>query len=333
MRLLLLIVAGLALAWSGYWMAGARGVERGLTGWLDDRAAAGWVANYAGVETRGYPNRFDTTVTALELADPATGVAWSAPFFQILRLSYEPNHLIAVWPETQTIASPHQRVTVGTGRARASLVFVPGTDHALDRLTAVFEDVALASNAGWTATLDEARLATRQTAAVRNSVDVGFEAIALEPGGTTLARLADAGLLPGTFERLKIDARLDFDAPWDARAVEARRPAITAIELELLQAKWGKLDLWMAGEVTLDAEGRATGSITVKARNWREMLALGVAAGWIPESIAPTLESGLEILASLSGSPRTLDAPLDFDRGKVSFGPIPLGEAPRIRLR
>ena len=76
-----------------------------------------------------------------------------------------------------------------------------------------------------------------------------------------------------------------------------------------------------------------TGRITVKAKNWREILQIAVAAGWVPEGLAETLEDGLGLRAGLSGSPETLDAPLSFEKGRVSFGPIPLGTAPRLLLR
>ncbi|MDJ0628017.1 MAG: DUF2125 domain-containing protein [Rhodobacter sp.] len=333
MRILLIVILTAAAGWSGYWVVGSRATEDGLRDWLDARAGAGWLSEYSAVSTRGFPNRFDTTITGLELADPATGVAWSAPFLQLHRLSYEPNHVIATWPDRQTLASPYQRLTVGTEKMQASFVFVPGTDLQLDRSSFVVNALDVASTDGWSATVDEVRLATRSTAARAGSHDIGFEATSLRPKGTLLAELADAGLVPGTFERLKIDATVSFDAPWDRAAVEIARPAITGVELNLLQANWGKLELWMAGDLTVDAAGVPSGKITVKAKNWREMLQLAVSAGWIPDSFAPTLETGLELLAGLAGSPKTLDAPLTIRNGAVSFGPISLGQAPRLRLR
>ena len=333
MRFLLAIVIAAAAGWSGYWLIGSRGVENGLRDWLDGRAKAGWVANYASVDTRGFPNRLDTTITDLELADPSTGVAWSAPVFQLLRLSYKPNHVIAVWPGEQTVATPLQRVTIESDKASGSFIFKPGTDFELDRSAIVFNGIRLSSTKGWSSEIAEGLLATRPSAARADAVDIGFELSDLRPASPALAQLAEAGFLPDTVEQLKIDATLTFDAPWDRQAVEARRPAVTEIELNLLQARWGQLDLWAAGDLRVNAAGLASGSITVKARNWREMLQIATASGWIPESFVGTLESGLALLAQLSGSPKTLDAPLTFKNGQVSFGPIPLGSLPPLRLR
>ena len=63
MRILLAVILLSALGWSGYWYFGAQAVERGLSTWLDQRADEGWIAEYASLDTAGFPNRFDTTIT------------------------------------------------------------------------------------------------------------------------------------------------------------------------------------------------------------------------------------------------------------------------------
>jgi len=333
MRILLIFILAAAAAWSGYWLFGVRGVENGLRDWLDGRAQAGWVSEYSDLETRGFPNRFDTTFTNLDLADPSTGIAWTAPLFLLHQLSYQPNHIIAVWPNDQTLATPYQRITIRTQDARASIVFKPKTAFELDHSSTVASGLRLDSTAGWSAEITEARLATRPSSSLLGGIDVGLFLRDLQPDTPVLARLAQTGLIPDRLTSLKIDSAIKFDAPWDQTAIETARPNITAIELNLLQAKWGKLDLWMAGDLTVDDQGLASGSITVKAKNWREILQLGVAMGWVPDSIAGTLESGLSLLAGLSGAPETLDAPLTFSHGQVSFGPIGIGTLPPLRLR
>ena len=333
MRVVLIAVAVAAALWSGYWYIGSRSVENGLRGWLNARADAGWTAGYSDVQTRGFPNRFDTTITDLDLAEPATGVAWSAPFLQLFQLSYQPDHIIAVWPGTQTITAPRQRLTIGSDRFQASAIFKPDSDLELDHSNVVLDGLVLTSTAGWSAQVDSLLFATRRTAARPQSHDIGVEATAIRLPDTLSDRLDPAGLLPRTVDRLKIDAAIGLDAPLDRTAIETARPAITRIDLNLLQANWGQLELWATGDLQIDASGLPTGTVTIKAQNWREMLRIGVATGWIPEALQSTLEAGLEPLASLSGSSQTLDAPLTFADGKVALGPIPLGPAPRLRPR
>jgi hypothetical protein len=132
---------------------------------------------------------------------------------------------------------------------------------------------------------------------------------------------------------MKIDARLAFDAPWDRHAIEDRRPQITAIDLSRLAARWGAMELEAAGNLSVDSEGRPEGRITMRAVNWRDMLGVAASAGWIPQELLPTAERALGLLAGFSGNPDTIDAPLSFQNGFISLGPVPLGPAPRLVLR
>ena len=62
------------------------------------------------------------------------------------------------------------------------------------------------------------------------------------------------------------------------------------------------------------------------------MLTLAVSSGVVPSELQRTLESGLGLLARLSGNPDTLDAPLSFKNKVISLGPVPIGRAPKIRI-
>jgi hypothetical protein len=333
MRKLLIVVLAAAIGWGGYWFIAKAAVESGLKTWIDERRTEGWAADYASLETKGFPSRFDTTIIDLQLADPETGVAWTTPFFQILALSYRPNHVIAVWPKEQTIATPLQKTTLVTDTMRASVVLKPGTSLELDRAIFELDNLKLASTDGWTASIDKGSLASRLSVGKINTHDVAVDATGFHPSRDLLDLLDPAGTLPDVFERLHIETTVAFDAPWDRYAIEDRRPQVTTFSLNKLDARWGKMDLQAAGEFDVDAAGNPTGRITIRAKNWREMLQLTVASGLIPSGLAPTIERALELLAEMSGNPETLDAPLTFQEGRMSFGPIPLGASPRIVIR
>lgn len=335
MRILLAVILVAAAAWAGYWFLGAQAIERGLRGWLDARAAEGWVVSVGGIRTIGFPNRFDTTLDAVELADPATGWAWQAPFFQTLALSYRPNHLIAVWPDRQTLATPMQRMEIGSDRMRGSMVFAGGTAFTLDRATIEMSTVTLASNTGWQAAMAESQLALRRTPAkAGHSYDIAFDATDLALPDGMAARLGQGANVGDVVQRLSVEAQVAFDAPWDRRAIEDRRPQPRRIDLTLARASWGGLDLRVAGALAVDASGVPTGSVTVKATNWREMLAMVQAAGLVPANLARLLEGGLAQMARMNGNPDTIDVPLRFADGRVSVGGfLPLGPAPRLVLR
>lgn len=334
MRILLAVILVSALAWSGYWFLGAQTVERGLSAWLDQRAEEGWIAEYASLDTAGYPNRFDTTITELELADPETGVAWTTPFFQILQLSYRPHHVIAVWPDAQRVSTPNQNIEVTSDVFRGSIEFVPGPALALSETTVEMGALSLVSSADWTGALETGQLSLRATPAAVNSYDVYFASRNLTLPERVRRMAAQSDLVGDVAETLAVTATVRFTAPWDRRAIEVARPQVTHIDLDLAQGTWGELDLRFAGELDVDALGVPTGEITVKATNWREMLGLAQQAGWIPANLAPLLEGGLNMVARLSGNPESIDAPLVFSDGNVTLaGLLPLGPAPLIVLR
>jgi hypothetical protein len=333
MRTLTAVVIIAALAWGVYWYVGASAVENGLRNWIEQRRTEGWLAEYTTLNTRGFPHRFDTTITDLELADPRSAMAWSMPSLRVISLSYRPNHIIAIWPKEQIFASPWQKITMTSDDMRASLVFEPGTALTLQRSSFVLGNVSLSSSLGWTASLESGEFHTRQTVGVENAHDIYFEARNLRPSDGILAALDPARALPDVFTSLKIDGTVAFDAPWDRTAIERRRPQPTALKLRLAQASWGALELKATGDLEVRADGTPEGQIMIKAVNWREMLQIGVSTGLVPENLSMGLERALEVLAGMSGSPKTLDAPLAFRNGRVFLGPIPLGPAPRLQLR
>ena len=333
MKRLFTLLLVLATLWAGYWVVGRAALDRALVAWFDARRAEGWVAE-AEVAVRGFPSRFDTTLTGVELADPDTGLAWSLPFFQILALSYRPNHVIAVWPDVFTVATPRERLEVLSGRIRGSVVFRPDTDLALRRMTVELSDVAVTSDAGWATGLTEGSLATEEaTGGPEHAQRIGLQATNVLVAEPLKAALDPAGALPDRVGSVHLDATLGFDAPWDRRAIEERRPQPTFIDLDDLSAVWGDLQLRAAGDLSIDPDGVAEGRITVKAVNWREILDLAVAGGLVPEALSETVANALGVLAGLSGPPDTLDAPLTFSDGRISFGPLPLGRAPRFVIR
>lgn len=336
MRKLIYIIILAVLAWGGYWFVGATALESGLGAWFEQRRAEGWQADYTSLKTRGFPNRFDTTIQGLDLADTTSGLAWSAPFFQVFALSYQPGHIVAIWPQQQTIATPEQTLTIAADNMRASVVFNETTDLNLNRTSFVLEGLSLQSTQGWNSQLQSGQLAMRQlaeTAPATAAYQVDFHATGLTPASEFIRKFRNIDFLTDTIQGVDIDANISFDAPWDRFSIERARPQITHIDLELLRANWGQLDLRLAGSLQVDASGVPTGQITVKAKNWREMVALAHQAGLIPDAILPSLESSLSFLATLSGDKNTLDTPLTFRNGYVAFGPIPLGPAPNLHLR
>ncbi|SFR58477.1 DUF2125 domain-containing protein [Litoreibacter janthinus] len=333
MRKLIIVVLVAASAWAAYWVVGATASQKATEGWLEARRAEGWQVEYSDLKVRGFPNRFDTTITGIQLTDPETGLSWSAPFFQLFSLSYQPNHLIAAWPNTQSLATPFQKIDIETNAMTASLKVLPNSTLELDSATIVVEAATLTSSEGWKAGADKFNAAIRRTAGKDMTYDIAAQADTVIPGDALRDMLDAGGTLPDVIEGITFDTEIGFARPLDIRVIEQNRPDITILNIKDARGTWGELQLRAKGDLTVDAEGFPNGEVALNARNWREMLALAVSAGAIPTEAASAAELGLGFLAKLSGSENSLDAPLGFSNGRVFLGPIPIGTAPSLNLR
>jgi len=335
MRMLLSVVLIATAAWSGYWFLASGSVKSGFATWFDERRADGWVAEYGDLSVAGFPNRIDTSFTELSLADPETGLAWDAPFFQILALSYKPNHVIAVWPNTQQLSTPYEKLTIQSSDMRASLVLRPNTDLTVERTTLTTEGLIIRPEGAQ----DGTEIAQLTLAAERVAVDaaasyrLGLSSNGVAPALPLRDKVDPGGTLPDTLDALRADISVTFDKPWDRHAIEDARPQPRRIDIRLAEARWGQLEVLVAGDLEVDTAGLPDGALTIKARNWRDILALAMDSGALPEGFAGTLEDGLSLVASLAGNPKTLDIPLEFRNGRVFLGPVPIGTAPVLRLR
>ena len=334
MRFILGIVTIGAALWSGYWFVGQNGVQAGFESWFEARRSEGWAAEYSALQTQGFANRFDASFTNLVLADPDTGLAWETPLLQLLALSYKPNHVIAVLANQQLIATPQEKYRISSDDMRASIV--TGTDIRLplDRATLTASNLLVTpQGTGESTKATSIRLAAERMVTGQPTYRFGLAADGLSPALNWRVQLDPAGRLPDTFDALTADFKVTFDKAWDRSAIEDARPQPRRINIRLAEARWGRLELLVAGDIDVDAAGLPEGEIVIKARNWREILKMAVSSGTLTEGFANTLESGLSLISQMAGNPETLDIPLTFSSGRVRLGPVPLGPAPVLRLR
>ncbi|MEL7149884.1 MAG: DUF2125 domain-containing protein [Pseudomonadota bacterium] len=328
-RLIVILLVG-ALAWMIWWVAGHTAYERGLSAWIDQRRGEGWAADVGSLTTAGFPNRFDTTLTDLRLADPETGIAWRAPQVQILSLAYKPHQVITVLPEAHTFSTPLGTFEISHEDARASLFLKPETALGLDQAILIMEDLQVELDDGRNTALSSGRFAAESVPAAENTYRLGADIEALKPPTDIRQLLDPASVLPDTIENLRLDATASFDRPWDRFAVEEARPQPTRIDLTNLSAEWGTVTFRAAGAVDVSPEGIPEGEVTIRAVEWRKMLDMAVASGVLPESAADPLERGLELI---SGPRDTLDATIGFSGGFVRLGILPIAPAPRLVIR
>jgi len=331
MRRLLWLLPLLAAAWFGYWAAATWSLRGAIDGWLEARQAEGWQAK-TGFETAGFPGTISVGLTDLALADPETGLAVRADRIDLAAR--------ALWPADVTVALPLTPITLATPQGRGALVMQDGL-MSLDTYSGTALELA---QLGWTgaawsvdgpagALVQADALVLTLTHVDGATYDLRAEAPGFAPGVALREDLRIPAAWPAAFDIAEAQARVTFDRPWDRRALEDRRPQPTRIDVEVAEARWGDLRLRFAAALDVDGRGVPTGTVNLRADNWPVMLDLAQAAGVLDARARPQVEGVLARLAGLGGSPDALDVQLNFAAGLVAVGFIPVGPAPRLRLR
>lgn len=333
MRKILWGLFWLACLWCGYWFFGAYTLENGTRAWLDQQRQQGWAADAASVETTGFPLTFETNISDIRLADPHSGVGWKSPALTYSIQAYRLNQVVVDLPNQHRLIAPGQTLDIRSNQMTASLRLRPNTDLALDHAMAQISNLELVSNTGWTSSISQGNLTVTRVDEANASYDIQFDTADWQPGRILKGIIDPQNRLPDVFETVAITARVGFDRPWDRRALERRRPQPKTINLKLADATWGQLSLGLAGDLVINQRGQATGEVTLKARNWRDILNLSVENGILPSNMAGFLEAALEGLSSAAGPANTLDIPITLQEGQMRMGFIPLGAAPLFIIR
>jgi hypothetical protein len=325
MRWLTGLVLVLGCLWGGYWFVGERGFETAARDWFDTLAASGKVATNSGLEVHGFPNRFDLTVTEPQLADPASGLGWQAPFFQVLSLSYKPWHVIAAFPPEQRLTLPHEGMIVRSGKLQASVVVKPQPALPLDRFTLIGNTIEADGDRGWVVKAETLQFATRLDESRVNRHEIGLNVTNLVPDAALMAVFA--GALPSQVGLIRVDAHIGFTGPIDRQALTSP-PQIASVELDNLRIEWGQMQVTAQGNVTADAAGFAEGNGVLQLKNWRVALDVAQSMGILSQKDRKLWEQAAMFLAKQSDS---LDLPLQFKNGRSFIGPLAVGPAPRLR--
>ena len=324
-----------ALAWTGWWVALARGQEAALTAWFDDRARAGWQAEHDGIGLTGFPLRLEREITGIRLADPGTGWAWTAPWLRFESATFSPNRLEVTWPGAQSLAVPGERADITSSAMAATLELEP--DSALGLIHASLEVAGLdirarprsGSGSGWTARAGSvvADIAERVN---DDGYTITFRAERVILPEPLMARVDPTGLAGREVERMTFDGAAVFDAPLDRHLIEDGRLALKAVTIRRASFQWGRMRLEAKGAIEIDDRGYPDGKIKLTARHWREIIALARRSGAIGADMAGALTTALELIALLGGNRDELDATLKFRDGEVWIGPLSIGRAWRL---
>jgi len=314
---LIVIVLVAALGWSGYWAVASTGLRKGIDAALASAAQQGWAVTTADLTVRGFPSRIDTVADTVEVTPPSGAFTWRAPHLEVLALSYRPNKLIVVWPETQSFDTPQGTATLRADDLRANVDAAAATDLPLQAITFVAENPTLQiqeMQAGAAAL----RIATLRMGDTPERHKLGIEMLNTA--------------LPGTgplIDRIWVDGALEFDAPLD-RHLGATQPQLQSIENLKAQVQWGDARAELSGSLNVVRGGLMDGTVEIDIVNWGRMLNQLADAGAVRPQDLPQLK---QTLGLLSGGSDRLQLPVTLRQGTAYVGPIAIGSVPPLRLR
>lgn len=329
MRKLIAAVVVLAALYAGYWTVGRAQITSRGEAALSRIDAGPLDLSYDDFSVRGFPSRFDTTLTEPRLVDPAADWAWAAPWLQVFALSYRPNEVILLFPTEQQIALGDEVMTLHTADMRASARVRANTALSFAAATLDVANPRLRTSEGVELAMGRLLIAARHAAA-ETAYDVYAEASGVVLPDALRAALDPSGTLPPLIRELKFDGVATLSAPLDRHAFEGGAIRLDALDLRQLTVSWGDIRLSAEGAVAADAAGLAEGELVLTARAWRQALALVEAAGALTESAVLTYTAMAQTLDETPDDPETLVLTFRFEAGRFLLGDLPIGDAPRL---
>lgn len=330
MKRLTYIVVILALIYSGYWFVGARAVENGAKSQLAQMSDDGWSISYDALETRGFPSRFDTTVSDLNISAPDQSVGYASEIIQVLALSYQPNKAIVAFPPTQMMILDGLPITVNSDGLRASLGLKANTALSLDQVTAEATSVAFLLDQATLSSLNSLIASVRENSTQPNSYDTYFTFSDILWPQLILGSLPMTAGLPDTISNATFDAAVTLDKPLDRHTLpewQAEPGKLMGMELRSFSMNWGAFLISASGAFTVDQDGIPDGTITLTINDWKGLLDIAQSTGLMPAQLQFMAQS---MGQTLSQGERELVLPITVQNGNLSVGTFPLGPAPRL---
>lgn len=334
-----------AVLWSAYWYVMAEKTRDFIDVFAARHHAGNLVVGWNALLISGYPYRIEAGFTAPSISAPRApeGWAWSAESLEADFLPYSLRHVVLKVDGEQVLryrdvsrpGAPAHVIRATAEGTWASYVDVPGAPFG--RLAIDINDfVALkdgeAPNTGERFAAGRLQLHTRPSAPPESAEPLPLDAadsydIALQ-GDDMAIDAADAPRALGSkIAFFAAQARLKNAVPTpNASPAEFVRAWTTqggVLTVSDMQVKWGPLDMWAQGELSLDPEGRPQGRFEAAISDYTGLLKALVAARVVSEKDARIAQVGLGLFAQFQGNqPGRVRVPVVVTEGKIFLGPV-----------
>jgi hypothetical protein len=311
---IVLALTALAASWHA--------IAVGLSTAAQTRLQGSGLAGASALSVMGFPGRFDLELQAPRLRSEDGLLEWSAPSLRLQVPSYRLTTLAAEAADVQMLRVGQTVFALHHDGMRANLSLSPTPSLPLRAAGFEAQKLRVFGASGF------------ELAAAALNLSLSAEPLAASYALS--ASLADLDLplislahsLPPRLEELSASARVRLSAPLDRHLRPEAGPQIEQIDLHASQMRWGDAQLSASGSLRVTPSGQPEGRLMLDTDNWRAVLARMVELGLVRRELLPSFEA---IFAQLAAGKDALSIPLDFQRGRMSLGPLPLGAAPVLR--
>ena len=328
MKALIAIVLTLALGWSGYWFVGSRYIVSEAEERL--RIEPALDVRYSDISVRGFPNRFDVTFSDLEVADLQSGFRWEAQFFQVLALSYDWTHLIAVFPPTQSISIGTEKFTIASSGMRASVETEIFPEIEPERITFESGRARILNSNRVVASISDSIFAVQRQEAEPDVYRIGIsvpmaELVETKAGGSASSsnfRLAVTNLLG--------DLRVGFGAPPRIDELDRLESRISEISVDRLGANLNGIGVAAGGGLEIAASGHPVGELTLEVESEQAILNLAIASGFMSRLQADLFLLASPLLSKRGSKAGAIRIPIQYKEGLTFLQGTRIGPAWRL---
>jgi hypothetical protein len=335
--------------YSGYWYIVAGKLRTALDAFAISPHQGDVALGWSDLTIGGYPYRIAATFTAPVATAPLAPEDWSwqADSAEVDFLPYNFHHLVLKIGGEQTLQykdvsgpSPKQHILRATaaGGTWASYVDVPGTPIGrlavdIDNLVAEM-DGGPKSGGGQRFAAGRLQLHMRPAEESAKSGEApilaslaGSYDLALQGDDMAIDRADALPVLGPKIDLIAVQARLrNVPRSEHASLVELSRNWLQrggALAVSDLVVKWGPLDMWAQGELTLDADARPKGTFEAEIANYPGLVEALVKARLVRDRDAQLAKVGLGLVAELQGTnDGRIRVPIVMTDGKLYLGPL-----------
>ena len=334
-------LAVLAALYSVYWYVMAGKTREFLETFATEHQSGNVAINWGGLAISGYPYRIEANFAALAVSAPNAPEdwSWSAQSLDADFLPYSLNHVVLKVGGEQMLqyrdatkegGKRHTvRVTAeGTWASYVNLKDAPFGRLAIDinNLVALKDGTAPSTDQRFAAGRLQFHTRPAEPAKGSPAADVSYD-VAIQGNDMALDNSDAPRVLGPRIDIIAAQARIrNLPRTTNASPIEFGRAWATGggvVTISDLQIKWGPLDLWAQGELSLDAEARPQGRLEASVADYAGLLKALVKNKVISAKDERIATVGLGIVAELQGDQAgRVRVPVTITEGKIFLGPV-----------